>query len=398
MLVDLIVVLALISALAIGALRGFAESLGLLVGAVLGALAAFWLVPLLAPVAAQLIPAPGWRTAAYVGVAVMVVVIGVWAGSAIGGAVRRGIDKKTPLRIVDRLGGAAFGLVTGVLALLLVTTSVTATGIPGLSTALASSRALQKIDELTPAPVGTVLAQLRGFVIEEGLPAFSAALGEGLGAEVAPTSPAIALDDPELTAAAASVARVSGTAFACGIALTGSGFVAADGLIVTNAHVVAGVVTPIVELPGGWAGEGRVVYFDPVVDLAIIAVRGLPAPPLPLVDPVAAGTATAVQGYPLGGPFTSESAHVLSVGTVAVPDIYSATSAPREIYALQALVQPGNSGGPLLTDDGAVTGVVFARGTDTADRGYALTSDELRPALAVASPGGRTVSTGRCTG
>lgn len=397
MLVDLIVVLALVGALAVGAIRGFAESLGLLVGAVIGALAAFWLLPVLTPVAADLMPATGWRTAALAGAAVLVIVIGISLGSAIGSAVRRGVDR-TPLRVIDRLVGAALGLVAGALALLLVSTSVTATGIPGVSTALAGSRALQAIDDLTPEPVDAALAQLRGFVMEEGLPAFSEALGAGLGVEVAPTSPAIGLDDPELSAAAASVARVSGTAFACGTSLTGSGFVAADGLVVTNAHVVAGVETPVIELPGGRAGEGRVVYFDPIDDLAVIAVPGLAARALSIVDPVSSGTAVAVQGYPLGGPFTSTGAHVLSVGTVPVPDIYDASSTPRDIYSLQAVVQPGNSGGPLLTGDGAVAGVVFARSIDDAQRGYAMTTTELRPALAAASADGPTVSTGRCTG
>ena len=195
--------------------------------------------------------------------------------------------------------------------------------------------------------------------------------------------------------AEASVARISGNAYACGASLTGSGFVVANDLVVTNAHVVAGVDTPLVELPGRDAEEGRVVYFDPIDDIAVISVAGLDARPLPIVGDVAAGTPVAVQGYPLGGPFTSTSAYVLSVGNAIVSDIYEDSSQPREIYALEADVRPGNSGGPLLTAKGEVTGLVFARGQDDATRGYAMTTEELQPALEI-SADAATVSSGKC--
>ena len=115
---------------------------------------------------------------------------------------------------------------------------------------------------------------------------------------------------------------------------------------------------------------------------------GLDATPLAVVPALLApGTAAAVQGYPHGGPFTSVAATVLSVGTVPVPDVYDETAAPREIYALQADVRPGNSGGPLLTDDGEVAGVVFARGVDSDARGYAMTHDRARARARRASAG-----------
>ncbi|MFC8943665.1 trypsin-like peptidase domain-containing protein, partial [Streptomyces griseoincarnatus] len=88
----------------------------------------------------------------------------------------------------------------------------------------------------------------------------------------------------------------------------------------TNAHVVAGVDRPVVELPGGAVREGRVVYYDPVDDLAVIAVRNLDADPLGIAPTLSAGDRAVVQGYPYGGPFTSGSAGVISVNTVRVPD------------------------------------------------------------------------------
>jgi S1-C subfamily serine protease len=279
------------------------------------------------------------------------------------------------------------------LSLSLIGSSVAATGTPVISTALASSQVLRTIDAITPRPVAEALARVRSAVLDDGLPQ----LGALLDLDVQPSAPPVALDDPVLAEAAASVARVSGIAHACGRGATGTGFVIAPDRVVTNAHVVAGVETPIVELPGRPAREGRIVYFDPIDDLALVAVDGLDARVLPIVAPLVPGTAAAIEGYPYGGPFTMVNAEVISAGLVPVPDIYEESLAPRDIYALAATVQPGNSGGPLLTAEGAVAGVVFARAEADADRGYAMTTTELDPVVAGASGWTDAVSSGRCT-
>jgi S1-C subfamily serine protease len=159
---------------------------------------------------------------------------------------------------------------------------------------------------------------------------------------------------------------------------------------------VAGVDRPVVELPGGTVREGRVVYYDPVDDLAVIAVDDLGANPLDIAPTLSAGDSAVVQGYPYGGPFTSGSAAVIDVSTVSVPDSYGAGGADREVYSLAAVVRPGNSGGPLLTTGGDVAGVIFARDDSEADVGYAMTSAELRPVADRADDLGTAVSTGQC--
>lgn len=391
LVVDIIAAAALLVAFAAGIARGFFASLGTVVGLVAGAAAALWLVPLATPFVSDLIPAGLGRTAALAGLAIAIVLIVTSIGAGIGAAVRRGVDR-TPLRGLERFLGGVMSLVATALALLMVATGLSTAGLPGVSPAIASSRVIGFLDAITPAPVDDALAAARSALVEDGLPRLEAAIGT----IVTPSGPAIALDDPELQTAAASVARISGTAYACGMTLTGSGFVAADDLVVTNAHVVAGVSTPIVELPGGRVTEGRVVYFDPIDDLAVVAVDGLDAAPLRIADPAAPGTQAAFQGYPLGGPFRSGTAGVLSVGPLPVPDIYDASVLPRQTYALDADVQPGNSGGPLLSDDGAVIGVVFARGAESERRGYAMTTEELRPALAAVSDQSASVSSGQC--
>jgi S1-C subfamily serine protease len=327
-----------------------------------------------------------------VGAAVGLLLVGALVGGGIGALVRSGVDR-TPLRGIDRFFGGVVSVAITALVLVVVAPGVTVTGFPGFAAAIASSRALSVIDALTPPPMDAALAQLRSALFEDGLPRF----GELLGPGGAPAAPPVALDDPVLQQAAASVARVSGVAYACGTGMSGTGFVVAPDRVVTNAHVVAGVEAPVVELPGQSARDGRIVYFDDGDDLAVIAVDDLGVAALPLVVTLAPGAAAVVQGYPYGGPFTMGGASVLSVGAVPIPDIYGDSATLREIYALDAEVQPGNSGGPLLTSGGEVAGVVFARGEDDARRGYAMTMAELVPVASQATSWTDAVTPGRCT-
>ena len=389
LVVDVVLIAILLVALLIGVQRGLLASLGALIGLVLGGFAAFWLVPIVNDVW----PWQNSRVIVVIALAVALMLGGAAAGGAIGALLRGGVDRSTPLRVVDRVLGGALAVLAGALSLSLISSSVAATGTPVISTALASSQVLRAIDAVTPRPVAETLARVRSAVLDDGLPQ----LGVLLDLDVQPTAPPVALDDPELAIAAASVARVSGVAYACGTSATGSGFVLASDRVVTNAHVVAGVTAPIVELPGQPAREGRIVYFDPVDDVALIAVDDLGADAIPIIAPIAPGTAAVVQGYPYGGPFTTVNAEVISSGSVLVPDIYGTSNALRDIYALAATVQPGNSGGPLLTADGAVAGLVFARAETDLDRGYAMTTAELEPVLAGAPGWTEAVSTGSCT-
>lgn len=389
-LVDVVLVAVLLIALIVGAQRGLVASAGTLLGLIVGGIAAYWI----APVVNDSWPWQQWRPLVVVALVLLLLALGGAVGGAIGAAVRRGVDRAVPLRVVDRLLGAVASVVVAALAISVVGSSIAATGGPILAPAVASSQVLRTIDRVMPPPVAEALAQLRSVVLDDALPAF----GDLLDGTTAPSEPPVDLADPELARAAASVVRVSGTAYACGTSSTGTGFVIAPDRVVTNAHVVAGVDAPIVEVPGGEAREGRIVAFDPGGDLAVIAVEDLGAPPLPLGPTLAPGSAAVVQGYPYGGPFTQINADVLSVGTVGIPDIYDRGSAPREIYSLRAAVRPGNSGGPLLTADGTVAGLVFARGENDDTRGYAITMAELDPLAATAPTLSQRVSSGDCTG
>ncbi|MEV7694550.1 MarP family serine protease [Microbacterium sp. NPDC089189] len=388
LVVDVVLVLALVLALVQGLRRGLLASLGALVGLALGGAAAWWLVP----VVTRAVPAAEWRGWVVFGVVFVGLLGGAAVGSAVGTSLRRRADR-IRLKGIDRALGGVVNTVVVALALALVGQSVAVMGIPGVSSALASSTVLRGIDTLTPRPLDEALAQVRSVVVDDGLPQLGALFD---GFPTIGQAPPVDLDDPALSAAAQSVARVAGTAYSCGRNLTGTGFVVAPDRVVTNAHVVAGVDAPVVELPGRTAREGRVVYFDAAADLAVVAVDGLDAAPLAIADDLPLGGAGVVQGYPYGGPFTMGSAGVRSSGTVVVPDIYEQSSQPREVYALDAVVRPGNSGGPLLTSQGGVAGVVFARADDGSDIGYAMTTAPLRPVVDAAPGLSDAVSTGPC--
>ncbi|MCT9626249.1 MarP family serine protease [Pseudarthrobacter equi] len=384
---DLILILALLSYLVYGLRNGFLVTVGGLVGFAAGAVAAFFAVPLVS----GFVEDSGWRLTAIVAAAVVLVVLGHGLGTMVGRQVR-GAVRIRPLRAVDRLVGGAVNVVVSALVMSMLAFSVSSLGVPVVSRQLAESRVIRFIDGLTPIPVKATMAQLRSTVIGNGIPTLIEGLGQGPAVPV----PNASTDTPALNRAAASVLRIAGTAYECGQNQTGTGFVVSEDRVVTNAHVVAGVSQPVVEMPDGDAIPGRVVYFDSRHDLAVLAVDGLPAQPLPLSADLPGGSAAAFSGYPHGGPFQSKPATVQDIATVLVPDIYGNNPAPEDIYRLAGDVQPGNSGGPLLTTDGQVAGVIFAKATTDSDVGFAITMDELNPVAAQASSLSAPVSSGQC--
>jgi S1-C subfamily serine protease len=385
LLLDILLLVMLLGYVAYGFRNGLSRSIFTIAGIVAGIIAAFFLAPLVAP----LVPIPFLRLGVTVVVAIGFVAIGHAIGSAIGRFIRRGI-LHSPLSGIDRLLGA---LVTGIAAALvasMVAFSVSQLGVPVLSKAISGSTFLRIVGTLTPDPVEAFLAQVRGAVVDKGIPLFTGAL------EGTPTVPQIDTGSGALNAAAQSVVRITGNAYACGLSQSGSGFVVYDDRVVTNAHVVAGVTEPVVETLAGQSLTGTIVYFDPINDLAVINVPGLDAVPLPLSATLPANTDAAFEGYPYGGPFSSGAANVVSVTTPSVADIYGNSRAPREVYTLAADIREGNSGGPLLTVDGSVAGVVFARDADRSSVGYAMTMAELEPVTNQAAGLTETVSSGDC--
>jgi S1-C subfamily serine protease len=387
-LLDLVLVVVLLGYLVTGIRNGFLVTLGGIAGFVAGAVAAFFAIPLVS----AWVPDNPWRLIAVIATVIVLIIIGQAVGSALGASIRKWSDFP-PLRVVDRILGGVVNVVVAALVLSMLAFGVGTLGVPFLSQQLASSQVIRAIDSATPGPVRTWTAQLRTIAVDDGIPT----LLEGVGPATPAVVPDASVDTPQLAAAAASVVRITGTAFQCGQNQTGSGFVVAPDRVITNAHVVAGVDQPVVEVPGGGALPGRVVQLDTARDIAVIAVDGLQAAPLPLGDEVANGTTVAFAGYPAGGPYRIQPASVQSLSPVLVNNIYGADPQALQVYSLAANVQQGNSGGPLLDMDGRVAGVVFAKSTADAPVGYALSLDELRPIAEGAPRLEDAVSAGQCT-
>ena len=384
---DIVLILALLSYLLYGLRNGFLVTVGGLAGFAAGAIAAFFAVPLVS----GFVEDSGWRLTAIIAAAVVLMALGHGLGTMVGRQLR-GVVRIRPLRAVDRLVGGALNLVVAALVMSMLAFSVSSLGVPVVSQQLAESKVIRFIDGLTPTPVKATMAQLRSTVIGNGIPTLIEGLDQGQAVQVPNTS----TNTPALNKAAQSVLRIAGTAYECGQNQTGSGFVVSDDRVVTNAHVVAGVSQPVVEMPDGGAMPGRVVYFDTKRDLAVLAVDNLPSQPLPLSRDLPGGSQAAFAGYPHGGPFQSKPATVQDIATVLVPDIYGNNPSPEDIYRLAGDVQPGNSGGPLLTTDGQVAGVVFAKATSDAEVGFAITMNDLEP-VAEQAPGlSSPVSSGQC--
>jgi S1-C subfamily serine protease len=294
------------------------------------------------------------------------------------------------LRTVDGVLGAALTACIG-LGIAWIVGAVTLQTVTNASLRrdLEHSVILRDLNEALP-PSGAILNALSRF---DPLPSLN-----GPSADVPRPNPAIARA-PGVRATFPSVVRVLGTA--CGLGIEGSGWVAAPGIVVTNAHVVAGESNPTVEVDGNPPGlPAEVIRFDPRQDIAILRVPGLGLRPLAIASHPKSGTSAAILGYPEDGPFDVEAGRIGDTQTVSTQDAYGNGPVDRDITALRGLVRPGNSGGPLVDADGQVLATVFAQVTNptagTGPGGFAVPDAIVRGELARAAAARGPVSTEGC--
>jgi uncharacterized membrane protein required for colicin V production len=210
----------------------------------------------------------------------------------------------------------------------------------------------------------------------------------GPPATVPPPKAAIARD-PDVAAAGGSVVRVSG--IACGLGIEGSGWIARRGVVVTNAHVVAGIDRPQVDRQDGLPLAAAVVAFDPKNDLAVLLVKGLEGPPLPVAEPES-GVPVAILGYPENGPLTRTPARLGATGEFLSRDAYGRGPVRRSVTAVRGMVRPGNSGGPAVDARGRVRTTIFARRPGERG-GFGVPPELVRNALVRAADGGEALAT-----
>ncbi len=296
------------------------------------------------------------------------------------------------LRAVDGLLGAAFTACVGLgIAWIVGAVALQSAGSQPLRKDIQRSAILSELDQLLP-PSGPILNALARF---DPLPSV-----RGPAADVpAPTRGILAA--PGVRAARASVVRVVGSA--CGLGIEGSGWVAGPGLVVTNAHVVAGESDTVVQSSGRPSGlTARAVVFDPHDDIAVLRLSGLTAPALRLASDPRPGTAAAILGYPRDGPFDAEPGRVGQTQRVTTDDAYGNGPIVRVIASLRGRVRPGNSGGPMVDAAGRVVATVFAAitggGSGSGGGGFAVPNSLVRAQLAVARSRAGAVGTGPCAG
>jgi S1-C subfamily serine protease len=295
------------------------------------------------------------------------------------------------LGLLDGLLGAALGAALGLgIVWILAAVAAQTPGQTQLSADIQRSSVLRELNQLLP-PTGSILNALARL---DPLPSIV-----GPSPDVAAPQPRIA-HTPEVRIASRSVVRVLGTA--CGLAIEGSGWVVQPGVVVTNAHVVAGEQDTTVEVGGHSPNlPAQAILFDPTDDIAILRIPDLSLPALSLVSGPASGTAGAILGYPEDGAFDVQPGRIGRTQTVLTQNAYGQGPVSRLLTPLRGLVRPGNSGGPLIDGYGRVLTTVFASTVGGGpDGGYGVANATVAHLLAEADAAapGTQVSTGSCTG
>jgi S1-C subfamily serine protease len=322
-------------------------------------------------------------------------IIGQMLGAAAGTAIRSRVNWR-PATFIDSTAGAALSLLSVLLIASLIGSAMLNAPFAAISRQVSRSVVLKGVDKVLPPEEADPMFSSFRSLLARG--PYTSAFG------ALRASPTVAAPDQRVLSSAGlrrarnSIVRVTGFAPSCPLPdIEGSGFVFAPDHVLTNAHVVAGVTeNQDVSTPQGTRLAARVVFFDPEQDIAVLYVPGLDAKPLVFAGPARAGADAIVAGYPLNRSFTAVAARVELDEQAQVSNIYQSRLVTRQIYEVRAVVEPGNSGGPLLAPGGQVDGVVFATGIRAKDTGIALTASGVRRDTQAGRSATVPVSTQRC--
>jgi S1-C subfamily serine protease len=331
-------------------------------------------------------------------VALLVVLAGALLGQVLAGAIGRTIRRRVtwePAKMVDSVAGAVLSAAAVLLVAWMVATPLASSPFPPVASQVRQSSLVQAVDRAVPDSVRSLYDNLREAIDRRGLPDVLDPLTPTQARQVA--APDSALEkSPVVGQVTGSVVQIRGVAPSCSRQIDGSGFVVADERVMTNAHVLAGVTSPVVTAEGE-EYDATPVYVDEDTDIAVLAVPGLSQLPLSwAAAPVDTGADAIIMGYPGGGGLYVGAARVRDRGRITGPDFRDTHAVVRDVYALNGSVRAGNSGGPLFDSSGHVLGVVFASAIDDPNTGYALTEAEVAGALTAGIPATAAVTTGAC--
>ncbi len=357
---------------------------GLLLGGVLGV----WLAPKLLGDATPAM----WVSLGALFVVIVAASLGQGIFQFLGAKVRDAIHWQ-PVRLLDAVGGAALSALAVLLVAWALGVAISGSRIAGITNAVRGSTILSAVNGVMPGSANRALDQFNSVVGRSFFPRYLEPFAPERIVEVG-AGPQRLKTDPDVVRAADSVFKVTGTN-SCGRGVEGSGFLVAPGYLMTNAHVVAGVSDPAVEV-GGEETAGRVVLYDAGIDIAVISFDSGAAAALGFDETAEPTDGVAILGYPEDGPYDVQPGRIRSQQRLRSPDIYGDGTVIRDVFSVRGLIRPGNSGGPIVHSDDEVVGVVFAASVTDPDTGYALTAAQVHQ-LATAGAG-RTdrVSTGAC--
>ena len=382
-----LVILALAYAVS-GYWQGFITGAFATAGLVLGGLAGIWLAPVLLGDATPSL----WVSLGALFVVLVMASLGQASLQFVGSRLRARITWQ-PIRAVDAVGGAVLSVVAVLLVAWMLGVAISGSRIPGISPQVRQSQVLFAVNEVMPVQAQQALRSFDQVVGSSFFPRYLEPFAPERIVNV-PRANQKVLRDPDIRRAGESVFKVRSNNN-CGSGVEGTGFLYAPGKLMTNAHVVAGVTEPRV-IVGDDSVTGKVVYYDPDVDVAVIDVPELDGPTISFDLAAKERQQGASLGFPQDGPFDARPVRIRSDQRLRSPDIYGNGTVTRHVYALRGLIRPGNSGGPVVSTAGRVLGVVFAASVSDPDTGYALTSDQVRRAAAVGLDAETKVSSGNC--
>ncbi|MDO4685091.1 MAG: MarP family serine protease [Corynebacterium sp.] len=372
MLVDLAiflgVIFALVSGWRQGALTSVLSTVGVVAGLIIGAS--------LAPFAMGYTNHTALRFLLAIGIMIFFLGLGNMVGGIAGSALRNGMVVKS-FRQVDSAVGSVFQAFATLVVVWLMAAPLATSAPERISSEIRSSKALSFVDGFMPPFLDSLPARIAAMLNESGLPPLISPFYQPNGVEV--EAPDIQVQDVALVERLRpSVIHVMSDATQCSRRLMGSGFVAADDYVITNAHVVAGADTVRLDTVIG-VRTAEVVFFDPAEDIAVLHSPDLGLKPLNWsAKPADTGQDSIVMGFPESGPFEAAPARVREEITVNGPDIYASGMTQRQAYTVRGSIRQGNSGGPMVDLQGDVLGVVFGAAIDDTDTGYVLTATEVQ--------------------
>ena len=389
-IVDGFIVVAVLAAMTSGWRQGGLASLLSAVGILAGLIIGLGVAPLVLQITDQV----GIRFLLALGMLILLIGLGQLLGSALGHAIRDRMKTKSGQR-VDSSFGAILMFVFSLVLIWLIATPM-ATGLSNsVGKGVRESAILREVNKVMPDELTQLPRSISGMLNDSGLPPVMMPWEDGSSVDVEAPNIEVA-DQAMVQDIRPSVVHVIADADGCRRRMMGSGFVTADNYVVTNAHVVAGTQTAYVDTVVG-IKEARVVYYNPEVDIAVLRAENLGLEPLAWADgPAYTGDDAVVMGFPHSGPFTASSARIRERVNIAGPDIYSNSRVERESYILRGTVVQGNSGGPLISSDGTVLGLIFGASVDDTDTGYAITAEEVRAHIGDVTRFENSVDTQEC--